>query len=599
MTAKPVIVVAEDDTVIRKELLDQCRRCGFDVPEDLYEVEDYDKAVAAISKYYGLGTLAGVVTDLDMPVADGEMRQSGWRVLSHAATLSQRLMLALYTAYGNDHMVGLFRSPGVTPNFRIFIKSKARQPIDDWIREAYRRWTTQTSVILQDADIAKVFDTVAPIYAKSALPILIVGRVGTGKQYLARHIHRLSGSAERPFVTVNCATLDDETALEELFGSQGGKSAHGNNLGLVLHASGYEQRSKSAKTPAFDSWLGKGYTLEEADEGEAEDCYVSPAAEARAGTLFLDDVEASSPRVAAALAKLLSTRQVHPLGYSGKGFRTYCRVIAATSNIDLLQSTHTQSRDPDKQGSQSRFRKDLFYGLAGVILNLPDLSRRSAENIEAHLRSPSLWRTMGLMPMEFTNEATQRVVNLYRAEPGPSGESMRQGNIHALRNLVHRAALIAVNNPLNVANMIELADVELAIKHGQLESDVGADEGDYVLQQFRRAASELGIEVGAQVTTDTLRGIESIALANALLHCLVMPRSPRSSSPGSYYKQAEIERFLVNTGASSVFNKIVTPEHIREAAIKFRDLSPTEVEDASISEVTECLRRRGVSTPQS
>ncbi|HPJ52809.1 MAG TPA: sigma-54 dependent transcriptional regulator [Flavobacteriales bacterium] len=164
--------------------------------------------------------------------------------------------------------------------------------------------------------LAQHIDLVAP----TDLGVLITGATGTGKEYVAREIHRNSARAEAPFVAVDCGALPDDLAGSELFG-----------------------HVKGAFTGALQ---------------DREGCFQR----AHGGTLFLDEVGNLSPENQMRLLRALQERVVQRLG-SGTTEAVDVRQIAAT-NEELHRS--------DRGG----FREDLFHRLNEFSIHLPPLRQR-------------------------------------------------------------------------------------------------------------------------------------------------------------------------------------------------------------------------------
>ena len=160
----------------------------------------------------------------------------------------------------------------------------------------------------------------------SEATVLIGGESGTGKEVLARAIHAHSPRRDGPFVVVNCAAIPAELLESELFG----------------HVRG-------AFTGAVRDRVGP---FELADHG----------------TLFLDEIGEMPPSLQAKLLRVLQDGTYERLG-EGVMRRTHARIIAAT-NVDLRQAVE-----------QGRFRKDLYYRLRVVPIELPPLRERR-EDIE-------------------------------------------------------------------------------------------------------------------------------------------------------------------------------------------------------------------------
>ena len=157
-------------------------------------------------------------------------------------------------------------------------------------------------------------------YARSKLPILLLGATGTGKELFAQHIHRLSGR-RGTVVDVNCAALPRDMVESLLFG-----------------------HCRGAFTGAMTTTVG---LVEQAD----------------GGTLFLDEVGSLPLELQGKLLRVLETGEVRRLG-AGMKRQVDLRVIAA-AQPDLNQAI-----------GADRFRRDLFQRLAGVLIELPPLVDR-------------------------------------------------------------------------------------------------------------------------------------------------------------------------------------------------------------------------------
>jgi transcriptional regulator with GAF, ATPase, and Fis domain len=157
--------------------------------------------------------------------------------------------------------------------------------------------------------------------APTETTVLLTGDSGTGKEVVARAIHRASARSAGPFVALNCAALPEQLLESELFG--------------------YE---KGAFTGAYASRPGR---LEQA----------------AAGTLFLDEVGETSPLVQAKLLRVLEASEFQRLG-GAKVLKTDVRLVAATN------------RDLHVAIGRGDFREDLFYRLSVFEIHLPRLRER-------------------------------------------------------------------------------------------------------------------------------------------------------------------------------------------------------------------------------
>ena len=165
---------------------------------------------------------------------------------------------------------------------------------------------------------------VARRVAATAVPVLITGETGTGKEILARTIHACSTRARRPFLPFNCGSTPRDMLDSQLFGHRRG-----------------------AFTGATENFQG---VIRAASEG----------------TLFLDEIGDMGLDVQPKLLRFLESGEIHPIG-EAQPVRVDVRVIAAT-NAPL-----------DTLVAEGRFREDLFYRLNIVRLHVPPLRERRVE----------------------------------------------------------------------------------------------------------------------------------------------------------------------------------------------------------------------------
>jgi DNA-binding NtrC family response regulator len=176
-------------------------------------------------------------------------------------------------------------------------------------------------------------------------------------------------------------------------------------LGIILQASGYlaGRRLAGKNSQAFLDWLREANP----DPEEQNGLFQSWTAEQLSGTLFLDEVATLPPKVMAGILRVLSTGEVRPFGYQGVGISSYCRIIAATNEVNVLKSSIT-----DKQSELIRFRRDLCYRL-GAILTLTPLRDRNAEDIQHYLEKV-VWGQLKMPKMPVERAALDQIVKLYQ-----------------------------------------------------------------------------------------------------------------------------------------------------------------------------------------
>jgi transcriptional regulator with GAF, ATPase, and Fis domain len=189
-----------------------------------------------------------------------------------------------------------------------------------YLRKEIELQNVHEEIVCRSKDMIKILAQVEQV-ARTDSTVLIQGETGTGKELLARAIHRLSTRKDRPLVTVNCASLPPTLIESELFG-----------------------REKGAYTGALTRMMGR---FEAADEA----------------TLLLDEIGELPKDVQAKLLRVLERGRFERLG-SSKPLQVDVRIIAATN------------RDLARDAAEGRFRKDLYYRLNVFPIAIPPLRER-------------------------------------------------------------------------------------------------------------------------------------------------------------------------------------------------------------------------------
>jgi formate hydrogenlyase transcriptional activator len=188
------------------------------------------------------------------------------------------------------------------------------------LREDIDRTSMFEEIVGSSAALQRVLAQAARV-AKTDSTVLILGETGTGKELVARAIHRMSGRSTRAFIRVNCAAIPPSLIASELFGHE-----------------------KGAFTGALRRRLGR---FEAAD----------------GGTVFLDEVGDLPPETQMALLRVLQEREIERVG-SSHPITVDVRVLAATN------------RDLDALVESGAFRKDLFFRLNVFPIRIPALRER-------------------------------------------------------------------------------------------------------------------------------------------------------------------------------------------------------------------------------
>ncbi len=309
------------------------------MPEEILVVDDEPQMLIAVQetlrrKGYGITTAGSgiealcrlkehyyqlVLTDMRMPEV------SGLDLLKKVKTLSPQTPVVLLTAYGTiQNAVDAMRHGA----FDYLLKPFSSEALEAVVRRALGSAPAAEDrggheIITQDPGFSQVLQ-LASNAAGSTATILIEAESGTGKELLARMIHRQSPRSAGPFVAVNCAALPENLLESELFGFE-----------------------KGSFTGAGSSKPGK-FEL------------------AHRGTLLLGEIGEMAPILQAKLLRVLQEREVDRVG-GKEPIKIDVRVIA-TTNRDLASLVRAGT-----------FREDLYYRLNVVRLTIPPLRDRAGD----------------------------------------------------------------------------------------------------------------------------------------------------------------------------------------------------------------------------
>jgi len=240
----------------------------------------------------------------------------------------------------------------------------------------------------------------AKIAAKSSSNVLIQGESGTGKELFAHAIHKASSRKDQPFVTVNCAAIPRELIESELFGYEGG---------------------------AFTGALKNGRP------GKFE--------LANGGTIFLDEIGDMPLDMQAKLLRVIQGKKITRIGGSDV-FDIDVRIIGAT-NKDLLEEC-----------SQDNFRRDLYYRLNVLNINIPPLRERKRDIEElVHHFIEKINCKLSKNVMQISDSAMKCIVS-----------HNWPGNVRELENIIERAINVCRTHQINVkdlpANLLKRTEEE-------------------------------------------------------------------------------------------------------------------------------------------
>ncbi len=223
-------------------------------------------------------------------------------------------------------------------------------------------------------EIKKTIDRVGPTDAR----VLITGNNGSGKELVARWLHDKSGRNDGPIIEVNCAAIPSELIESELFGHE-----------------------KGSFTGAYKQKIGK-FEL------------------ANGGTIFLDEIGDMSASAQAKVLRALQESRITRVG-GDKEIRVDVRVVAAT-NKDLQEEIR-----------MGRFREDLYYRLAVILIHVPSLDDRKDDiPLLVNHFNKMICQEYGVSPKQIEPAALTALQDVSWA-----------GNIRELRNVVERLIILS------------------------------------------------------------------------------------------------------------------------------------------------------------
>jgi formate hydrogenlyase transcriptional activator len=233
-----------------------------------------------------------------------------------------RWFLIRYNPFRNEGQVTRWYATGTDIDDRVRAEERTRNE-NLALREQIDRDSMFEDIVGSSEALRKVLRQIAKL-ASSDSTVLILGETGTGKELVARSIHKRSNRADRAFIGVNCAAIPQSLVASELFGHE-----------------------KGAFTGASQRRLGRFES-------------------ANGGTIFLDEVGDLPPEIQVALLRVLQEREIERVG-SSKAIPIDVRVIAATH------------RDLNTLVAEGKFREDLLYRLNVVPIDVPPLRERVAD----------------------------------------------------------------------------------------------------------------------------------------------------------------------------------------------------------------------------
>ena len=348
-----------------------------------------------------------VITDLKLP--DG----TGLDVIQAINAGQGKVPIVLMTSYSSvesaiaalragaiDYIVKPFNNEEFLHSVRRALHERRLERENATLRRNLQVAYARRPLLGESAGIRKVLDVVRKVGTSDA-NVLITGESGTGKEVVALELHGRGPRGGAPFVPVNCATLAPAALEVELFGSVAG--------------------------------------------GERRDGLIR---EADGGTLFLEEVAELPLALQVKLLRVIDEKLLRPVG-SRHSHAVDVRCLS-TSNRDLMAAVE-----------QGRFRKDLYYCLNVIAIDMPPLRERGADVL--------------LIAKYFLERSARRAGKSIRGFDAEFAAFMNNypwpGNVRELENFIERSVLMAEGEVLTGRDLAEVAPALPMVRASQPAAD--------------------------------------------------------------------------------------------------------------------------------
>ncbi|HMW64076.1 MAG TPA: PEP-CTERM-box response regulator transcription factor [Accumulibacter sp.] len=385
---QPYLLIVEDDRALQKQL-----RWAFDQYETI-TADDRESALVQMRRYQ-----PPVITmDLGLP-PDPDSVSEGFKLLDEILSTAPDTKIIVLT--GQNDRANALRAVALGA-YDFFAKPFEVEMLGLTLQRAYRLHELQqelrrlqamqqpdflSGLITRDPDLLRVCRTIERVAVTDAT-VLLLGESGTGKELLARGVHDLSPRSRERFIAINCAAIPDNLLESELFG--------------------YE---RGAFTGAAKTTIGKIET-------------------ANKGTLMLDEIGDLPHALQAKLLRFLQERVIERIGGRQE----------IPVNVRIVCATHQDLKSLINDG---RFREDLYYRLAEIVVTIPPLRARSGDAVllaHAFVRRFAEEQNRGGLSLR------EDALHAIEAHKWP-------GNVRELENCIKRAVIMADGNQITAADL--------------------------------------------------------------------------------------------------------------------------------------------------
>ena len=377
------LLIVEDDLALQKQIKWSLDRF------DSTTAHDRESALLQLRR-----SLPAVVTmDLGLP-PDADSVTEGFRLLEQIMGFDPDIKVIVLT--GQNDQANALRAVAMGA-YDFFEKPFDPDLLNLTVERAFRLFELQSEnrrlqamyqpdalsgLITRDPEMLRICRTIEKV-ASSNATVMLLGESGTGKEVLARGLHQSSPRRTGKFVAINCAAIPENLLESELFGFE-----------------------KGAFTGAAKMTLGKIET-------------------ANGGTLMLDEIGDLPFSLQAKLLRFLQERTIERVGGRQE----------IPVDVRIVCATHQDLNALSKEG---RFREDLYYRLAEIVINIPPLRHRVGDAaLLAHAFVRRFAQEQNRSAMMLSEEAVRAV----EGHPWP-------GNIRELENCIKRATIMTDGNQM-------------------------------------------------------------------------------------------------------------------------------------------------------
>ena len=430
------LLIVEDDLALQKQI-----KWSLDRFESV-TANDRESALVQLRRH-----LPAVVTmDLGLP-PDADSVSEGFKLLEQILAIDPDTKVIVLT--GQNDQANALRAVAMGA-YDFFAKPFEPELLSLTIERAFRLFELQrenrrlqalyqpdalSGLMTRDPEMLRICRTIEKV-AGSGATVMLLGESGTGKEVLARGLHQASPRRSGKFVAINCAAIPENLLESELFG--------------------YE---KGAFTGAAKMTLGKIET-------------------ANGGTLMLDEIGDLPFSLQAKLLRFLQERTIERIG-GRQEIPVDVRIVCATH------------QDLKALSKENRFREDLYYRLAEIVVDIPPLRSRVGDAaLLAHAFARRFAQEQNRGSLTLSDDA----VHAIEAHPWP-------GNIRELENCIKRAVImtdgtqitaldVGLKNPMagEVNSSLDLRSIRDNAEKNAIIAALGRVNGNIV-----KAAELLGV----------------------------------------------------------------------------------------------------------